>query len=74
MSPIIKSQKDDRWKDLFGGTRRRRTHKKRYQDRRDYRDRRDDRDRRDYQDRRDDIDRRERRGGKKGCKRSKRRR
>ena len=62
MPPSTKSQKDDRWKDLFGGTHRRRTHKKRYQDRRDDRDRRD---------RRDDRDKR---GGKKGCKRSKRRR
>lgn len=55
MPPSTKSQKDDRWKDLFGGTRRRRTHKKRYQDRRD------------------DKDYKERRGGKKGCKRTKRR-
>ena len=41
MPPSTKSQKDDRWRELFGGTHRRRTHKKRYQDRRDDRDRRE---------------------------------
>jgi len=37
MSPSTKSRKDDRWKDLFGGDRRRRTVKRADKYRKDYR-------------------------------------